>query len=117
MSWIRKTIFLVTLFLIASYGVQPNQDAVLEFVSLTEKPESNYSKDYARTSDFIQPQSAWHFTANLKNTPFTLGKWFDCVFTTFPTDQLTTISCNFASQFSLQSDRVALMLYPFHHFW
>jgi hypothetical protein len=83
----------------------------------SQKTESNFSKDYTDSQAFIQPQASYQLAANIKTNHPAIVKWFDSLLVVIPQHQVTKATSNFANQFSTQSKKVLLLLYPFHFFW
>ena len=115
MNQIRKTIIFISLLAIAFFAIQAEQVPVQKIE--TEKSDTNFSKDHVDTSDFIQPQTSYQFTANIKPSQSGLIKWFDSLLVLIPQHQAVKSVSNFTNQYSLQSKKVSLLLYPFHYFW
>ena len=115
MNWIRKTVIFVSLLLLAFFSSQESNAAVQKIES--QKTDTNFSKDYADSLAFIQPQASYQFAANIKTNHPAIIKWFDCLLVVIPQHQVTTAKSNFANQFSTHSKKVLLLLYPFHFFW
>jgi hypothetical protein len=115
MNWIRKTIILVSLLIMAFFAAQANQVTVQKFES--EKSDTNFANDSVDTSDFIQPQASYQFAATIKLSHPNLIKWFDSLLMTIPGHKVVKSTTNFANQFSNQSKKISLLLYPFHYFW
>ena len=115
MKWIHKTVIFISLLIITFFAVQAEQIAVQKIE--TEKSDTNFSKDYVDTSDFIQPQSTYQFAANIKTSQPNLVKWFDTLLVLIPGHRAVKSISNFTNQYSLQSKKVSLLLYPFHYFW
>jgi hypothetical protein len=115
MNWIRKTVIFLSLLVMAFFAVQANQATVQKIE--TQKSDTNFSLDYLDASDFIQPQTSYQFAATIKTSQPTLIKWFDSLLVLIPSHQVVKSVSNFVNQYSLQSKRVSLLLYPFHYFW
>jgi hypothetical protein len=115
MNWIRKTIIFVSLLIIAFFAFQANEAAVPKIEN--QKTNPAFSIEYVDTSDFIQPQSSYHFAANVRLNHPALVKWFDSLLMTIPGHKVVKSTSNFASQFLNQSKKIAVLLYPFHYFW
>ena len=115
MKWIHKTVIFISLLIITFFAVQAEQIAVQKIE--TEKSDTNFSKNYVDTSDFLQPQSTYQFAAAIKTYQPTLVKWFDNLLVLIPLHQAVKSVSNFSNQYSLQSKKVSILLYPFHYFW
>jgi hypothetical protein len=115
MNWIRKTVIFVSLLIIAFFASQESDAAMQKNES--QKTETNFSKDYTDSPAFIQPQASYQFAANIKTNHPGIIKWFDSLLVVIPQHQLAKTASNFANQFSTQSKKVLLLLYPFHFFW
>lgn len=115
MNRIRKTVIFVSLLIIAFFASQES-DAAME-KNESQKTESNFSKDYTDSQAFIQPQASYQFAANIKTNHPAIIKWFDSLLVVIPQYQVAKTASNFANQFSTQSKKVLLLLYPFHFFW
>jgi hypothetical protein len=115
MNWIRKTVIFVSLLILAFFASQESNTAVQEIEN--QKTNTNFSKDYTDSLAFIQPQASYQFVANIKTNHPGIAKWFDSLLVVIPQHQAIKVSSNFANQFSTQSKKVLLMLYPFHFFW
>ncbi|MNQ48738.1 hypothetical protein D3C85_626230 [compost metagenome] len=115
MNWIRKTVIFVSLLIIAFFASQESDAAMQKNES--QKTETNFSKDYTDSLAFIQPQASYQFAANIKTNHPGIIKWFDSLLVVIPQHQLAKTASNFANQFSTQSKKVLLLLYPFHFFW
>jgi len=115
MNWIRKTVIFVSLLIMGFFASQANQITVQKIES--QKTDTNFSKDYADSLAFIQPQSNYQFAANIKTNHSAVIKWFDSLLAVVPQYQAVKSASNFANQFFTQSKKVLLMLYPFHFFW
>ncbi|MNR54029.1 hypothetical protein D3C85_1741480 [compost metagenome] len=83
----------------------------------SQKTDTNFSKDYTDSLAFIQPQGSYQFAANIKTSHPGIIKWFDSLLVVIPQHQVAETSSNFANQFTTQSKKVLLLLYPFHFFW
>lgn len=115
MNWIRKTVIFVSLLILAFFASQESNTSMRKIES--QKTDPNFSKDYTDSFAFIQPQGSYQFAANIKtNHPFII-KWFDSLLVVIPQHQVAKSASNFANQFSTQSKKILLMLYPFHFFW
>ena len=115
MNWIRKTVIFVSLLIIGFFASQANHIDVQKIES--QKTEANFSKDYANSLAFIQPQSNYQFAANIRTNHPAVIKWFDSLLAVVPRYKAVKSSSNFSNQFFNQSKKVLLMLYPFHFFW
>lgn len=115
MNWIRKTIIFVSLLIIAFFASQANESVVQIIES--QQTDTNFSKDITDSSAFIQPQSSYQFAANIKTDHPAIIKWFDSLLLIIPQHRITKTVSNFSNQFSTQSRKILLMLYPFHFFW
>jgi hypothetical protein len=115
MNWIRKTVIFVTLLIMGFFAAQANQISVQKTES--QKTDTNFSKDYTDSLAFIQPQSNYHFAANIKTNYTTVVKWFHSLLAVVPYYLAVKSASNFSNQFFTQSKKVFLMLYPFHFFW
>lgn len=114
MNWIRKTVFFVSLLIIAFFVSQESNSDVQKIE--IQKTDTNFTKESTDSSAFIQPQSNYQLAANIK-TNHPIIKWFDNLLVVVPQYQLVKSASNFANQFSAQNKKVLLMLYPFHFFW
>lgn len=114
MNWIRKTVFFVSLLIIAFFVSQESNTTVQKIE--IEKTDTNFTKETTDSSAFIQPQSSYQLAANIK-TNHLIIKWFDTLLEIVPQYKLVKSASNFANQFSTQNKKVLLMLYPFHFFW
>lgn len=115
MNWIRKAFIFVSFLIIAFFACQANEFAVQEIEA--QKTDTNFSVDISDSLAFIQPQPSYQFVANIKTNHLGLIKWFDSLLLIVPQHQALKSTSNFASQFSTQSKKILLMLYPFHFFW
>ncbi|OXA76051.1 hypothetical protein SAMN05444397_101461 [Flavobacterium aquidurense] len=115
MNWIRKTVIFISLLILAFFASQESNAAIQEIEG--HKTDTNFSKDYTDSLAFIQPQASYQFAANIKTHNPGIIKWFDSLLVVIPQHQVVKSASNFANQFSTQSKRVLLMLYPFHFFW
>ena len=115
MNWIRKTIIFVSLLIIVFFATQESSTSVQIIES--QNTETNFSKDYTESLAFIQPQTSYQFAANIKTYHPGVIKCFDSLLDVIPQHQVVKSAANFANQFSTQSKKVLLMLYPFHFFW
>lgn len=115
MNWIRKTVIFLLLLIIAFFASQESNTAMQK--SENQKTDTNFSKDYTDSLAFIQPQARYQFAANIKTNHSGIVKWFDSLLVVIPQHQVVTSASNFANQFSTQSKKVLLLLYPFHFFW
>jgi hypothetical protein len=115
MNWIRKTVIFVTLLIMGFFAAQADQITVQKNES--QKTDTTFSKDYTDSLAFIQPQSNYHFAANIKTSYPAIIKWFDSLLDVVPQHQAVKSASNFSNQFFTQSKKVFLMLYPFHFFW
>ncbi|QOG01679.1 hypothetical protein [Flavobacterium sp. MDT1-60] len=115
MNWIRKTVIFVSLLILAFLASQESDVAMQKIES--QKTDTNFSKDYTDSSAFIQPQASYQFTANIKSNHPGIIKWFDSLLVVIPQHQVAKTASNFANQFSTQSKKILLLLYPFHFFW
>lgn len=115
MNWIRKIVIFVSLLIFAFFASQKSDVAMQKNES--QKTETNFSKDYTDSLTFIQPQASYQFAANIKTNHPDIIKWFDSLLIVIPQHQVVKAKSNFASQFSTQSRKILLMLYPFHFFW
>lgn len=115
MNWIRKTVIFVSLLIIAFFASQANESVVQIIES--QQTDTNLSKDIADSSAFIQPQASYQFTANIKTHYPNIVKWFDTILMVIPSHQAVKSVSNFANQYSNQSKKILLLLYPFHYFW
>jgi len=115
MNWIRKTIIFISLLGMAFFAFQAKDVTVHEIE--TQKSDTNFSLDYLDASAFIQPQTSYQFAANIKTSHPGLVKWFDSLLVLIPSHKAVKSVSNFTNQYSLQSKKVSLLLYPFHYFW
>ncbi|BFM44495.1 hypothetical protein CFS9_31360 [Flavobacterium sp. CFS9] len=115
MNWIRKTIAFISLLIITFFAAQANESVVDKIES--KKADTTFSIDYTDSLAFIQPQTGYHLVGNIKTNSSGLIKWFDSLLVAVPQHQAINTASNFANQFSTQSKKVLLMLYPFHFFW
>jgi hypothetical protein len=115
MGWIHKTFIFISILFIGFFAIQAEQVTVEKIE--TKKSDTNFSKDHVDTSDFIQPQTSYHFAANIKLSQPGLIKWFDSLLVLIPVHQLVNSVSNFTNQYTLQSKKISLLLYPFHYFW
>lgn len=115
MNWIRKTIIFVSLLIISFFAAQANECAVAKIES--KKTDTNFSIDYTDSLAFIQPQAGYHLVGNIKTSQPGIIKWFDSLLVVLPQHQAVNVTSNFTNQFTTQSKKVLLMLYPFHFFW
>ncbi|MBF4463883.1 hypothetical protein [Flavobacterium sp. LC2016-12] len=115
MNWIRKTVILVSLLILAFFASQES-DATMQKIE-SQKTDTNFSKDYTDSLAFIQPQASYQFAANIKTNHPAIIKWFDSLVVVISQHQVDKSASNFANQFSTQSKKVLLLLYPFHFFW
>lgn len=115
MNWILKTVILVSLLILAFFASQES-DATMQKIE-SQKTDTNFSKDYTDSLAFIQPQASYQFAANIKTNHTGIIKWFDTLLVVIPQHQVAKSASNFANQFSTQSKKVLLLLYPFHFFW
>lgn len=115
MNWIRKTVIFISLLIIAFFASQANESVVQIIES--QQTGTNLSKDIADSSAFIQPQASYQFTANIKTHYPNIVKWFDTILMVIPSHQAVKSVSNFANQYSNQSKKILLLLYPFHYFW
>ena len=115
MKWIHKTVIFISLLAITFFAVQAEQVAVQKIE--TEKSATNFARNYVDTSDFIQPQSTYQFATTIKTCQPNLVKWFDNILILIPLHNVVKSVSNFSNQYSLQSKKVSILLYPFHYFW
>lgn len=115
MNWIRKTVIFISLLIIAFFASQANESVVQIIES--QQTDTNFSKDIADSSAFIQPQASYQFTANIKTHYPNIVKWFNTILIVIPSHQAVKSVSNFANQYSNQSKKILLLLYPFHYFW
>ena len=115
MNWIRKTIIFVSLLILAFFASQESSTAMQKIES--QKTDTTFSKDYTDSLAFIQPQASYQFVANIKTNHPDIIKWFDSLLVAIPQHQVAQSASNFANQFTTQSKKVLLLLYPFHFFW
>ncbi|MGO4771898.1 hypothetical protein ACEN2I_09555 [Flavobacterium sp. W22_SRS_FK3] len=113
MNWIRKTVIFVSLLIMGFFASQASEIAVQNIES--HKTDTNFSKDYADSLAFIQPQFNYQFAANIKTSHTAVIKWFVLAVATHY--QAVKSASNFTNQFFIQSKKVLLLLYPFHFFW
>lgn len=116
MNWIRKTIIFVSLLIITLFAFQASEAGGVPEIE-NKKTNPAFCVQNVDTSDFIQPQTSYHFTAHIKTSQPVLIKWFDALLMTIPGHQVIKSTTNFANQFSNQSKKISLLLYPFHYFW
>ena len=115
MNWIRKTVLFLSLLVIAFFAVQANDTPVQ--ITEIQKTDSNFSKDIADSSAFIQPQGSYQFAANIKTDYPVVIKWFDSLLVVVPQHETVKSCFNFTKQFTTQRRKISLMLYAFHFFW
>jgi len=115
MNWIRKTVFFVSLLIIALFASQAGDTGMQKIE--TQKTDTNFCKDIADSLAFIQPQASYQFAANIKTNHLNAIKWFDSILLVVPQYQAVKSKSNFANQFASQSKKILLLLYPFHFFW
>lgn len=115
MNWIRKTIIFVSLLIITLFAFQASEAGVPKIENKKMNPA--FCVQNVDTSEFIQPQASYHFAANIKTSQPVLIKWFDSLLMTISCHQVVKSTTNFANQFSNQSKKISLLLYPFHYFW
>lgn len=115
MNWIRKTILFVSLLIIGLFAAQVNELPVQKTES--QKTDTNFSKQTADSSAFIQPQASYHFAANIKTDHTASIKWFDSLLIVIPQYKIIKTAFNFTNPFPAQSKKISLMLYAFHFFW
>lgn len=115
MNWIRKTVIFVSLLILAFFASQESNASMQNIEN--QKTDTNFSKDYTDSLAFIQPHASYQFAANIKTNHTGIIKWFDSLLVVIPQHQVAKSASNFANQFSTQSKRVLLLLYPFHFFW
>lgn len=115
MNWIRKTVIFVSFLIITFFASQANESVVQIIES--QPTDTNFSKDIIDSSAFIQPQGSYQFTANIKTAHPAVIKWFDSLLLITPQHRVAKAVSNFLNQFSTQSRKILLMLYPFHFFW
>lgn len=115
MNWIRKIVIFVSLLILAFFASQESNASMQKIEN--QKTDTNFSKDYTDSLAFIQPQASYQFAANIKTNHPGIIKWFDSLLVVIPQHQVAKSASNFANQFSTQSKKVSLMLYPFHFFW
>ena len=115
MNWIRKTVLLLSLLMIAFFAVQADETSVQQIES--QKTDTNFCKDIADSSAFIQPQGSYQFAASIRTDYPAVIKWFDSLFTAVPQYEAVKTAFNFANQPLPQSRKISLMLYAFHFFW
>lgn len=114
MNWIRKTIFFVSLLIMAFFAVQADEFPVDKTES--QKTDTNFCKDIADSLAFIQPQGSYQFAANKTDTVAVI-KWFDTLLVVIPQHKAVRTAFNFTNQFTTQSKKILLLLYAFHFFW
>jgi len=115
MNWIRKTVIFVSLLIIAFFASQANEISVQK--TETKKTDTTFSVERPDSLAFIQPQASYQFTANIKTHYPNIVKWFDTILMVIPSHQAVKSVSNFADQYSNQSKKILLLLYPFHYFW
>lgn len=115
MNWIRKTVIFASLLIFAFFASQESNTAMQKIEN--QKTDSNFSKDYTDSLAFIQPQTNYQFASNIKTNLPGIIKWFDTLLVVIPQHQVAESASNFANQFTTQSKKVLLLLYPFHFFW
>jgi len=115
MNWIRKTVILIMLLLAGLFAYQANQTSIR--IIETEKSDTNFGKDIADSSAFIQPQGNYQFAANIKTNPSGIIKCFDLLLPLIPQHQTITFATAYAKTFITQSKKVLVILYAFHFFW
>lgn len=115
MNWIRKTILFVSFLIIGLFAAQANEFPVQK--TENQKTDTNFSKETADSSAFIQPQGSYHFAANIKTDHLASIKWFDSLLIIVPQHTVIQSAFNFTNPFPAQSKKISLMLYAFHFFW
>ena len=115
MNWIRKTILFVSLLIIGLFAVQAN-DVPMQNIE-SQKTDTNFCKEIADSSAFIQPQGSYQFAANIKTDTVAVIKWFDALLVVIPQHKAVKSAFNFTNQFTTQSKKILLLLYAFHFFW
>jgi hypothetical protein len=115
MNWIRKTVIFVSLLFLTFFAVQANEIPVQKIE--TQKTDPNFTKETPDSSAFIQPQASYQFAANIKTNYPDIVKCFESLLLIVPQHKAVKSNTNFANQFSTQSKKILLMLYPFHFFW
>lgn len=115
MDWIRKTVIFVSLLIMGIFAAQANHLPVQKIEN--QKTDSNFSKDIADSSAFIQPQGSYQFAAGIKTDYPVVIKWFDSLLPVLPQHKTVKTSFDLTRQFSIQSKKISLLLYAFHFFW
>ena len=115
MNWIRKTVIFVSLLILAFFVSQESNAAIQKIDS--KKTATNFSKDYTDSLAFIQPHASYQFAANVKTNHSGIIKWFGSLLVVMPQHLIAKSATNFANQFSTQSRKISLLLFPFHFFW
>lgn len=115
MNWIRKTVIFIALLLAGLFAYQADTASV--HITETEKSDSNFCKDIADSSAFIQPQGSYQFAANIKTNPSGIIKCFDSLLPLIPQHQTVTSVIGYTKLFTTQSKKVLVILYAFHFFW
>ena len=115
MNWIRKIVFFISLLIIGVFAAQAEGSVVQKIE--TQKTDTNFGKETPDSSAFIQPQAGYQLAANIKHTNSGVIKWFDSLLLTIPQYRIEKTASNFVNQFSTQSKKILIMLYPFHFFW
>lgn len=115
MNWIRKTFIFASLLIIAFFAFQANEVAVPKIEK--QKTDPAFSIENVDTSEFIQPQASYQFAANIKTSYPNVIKWFNSLLITIPGHHVIKSTSNFANQFLNQSQKISVLLYPFHYFW
>ena len=115
MKWIHKTVICISLLLAGLFAYQADQLTV--HISETQKTDSNFCKDIADSSAFIQPQGSYQFAANIKTNPTGILKCFDSLLPLIPQHQTVKSTTAYTKLFTTQSKKVLVILYAFHFFW
>lgn len=115
MNWIRKTVICIALLIAGLFAYQADTASV--HIIETQKTDSNFCKDIADSSAFIQPQGSYQFAANIKTNPLGIIKCFDSLLPLIPQHQAVTNTTAYTKLFTTQSKKVLVILYAFHFFW
>ncbi|WP_163410889.1 hypothetical protein [Flavobacterium ajazii] len=115
MDWIRKTVIFVSLLIMGIFAAQASNLPVQKIEN--QKTDSNFSKDIADSSAFIQPQGSYQFAASIKTDYPVEIKWFDSLLPVLPQHKTVKTLFDLTRQFSIQSKKISLLLYAFHFFW
>ncbi|MBE8723958.1 hypothetical protein [Flavobacterium hungaricum] len=115
MKWIHRIVVLIAFLSAGLFAYQADKVSVCKID--IENTDSNFSKDTADSSAFIQPQGSYQFAANIKTNPLGIIKCFDILLPLIPQHQTITTTTEYAKVFTTQSKKVLVILYAFHFFW